>query len=139
MPSLRQLKAFAHNIADSYLSTLSWFEHDYTSTWLYRAALESKVNRIELDILNKRITPPGVKHHSVLLESIAGLDLQFFEMIQSQQIAREEIASLVFYCAFPALSKKTILVICTPVATDRSGKEHRGAPVRSEYDYQLLP
>ncbi|MCB1775291.1 MAG: hypothetical protein KDI88_16885 [Gammaproteobacteria bacterium] len=138
MPSLKQVKAFAHNVADAYLGTLGWVADDYKSTWLYRAALDSGVRHIELDILRKRIEPPDLQHHAVLLASLDGVDEHFFSMLASQDLAPDTVRSLVFHCAFPSLAQETVSIVCTPVAIDSGGVEHRGVAVTKEYGFEIL-
>jgi hypothetical protein len=137
MPRMKMLKSFAHNLADSYLSTLGWTENDYNSTWLYRAALESGETNIEINIRNQTIEPNNLKHIDILKESLDGLNEFFNSMVATQGIEPRMISGLRFTINIPKLAKGEVNISCVAIAVDSSGKEHVSKPVFCKYDYEI--
>ncbi|HDZ3716237.1 TPA: hypothetical protein RSW55_004273 [Vibrio vulnificus] len=97
MPKNKLIKSFVHNLADSYMSTLGWVEGDYKSTWVYRAALESDVSSIRINIRSNTIEPSGVKHDVILKKSLIGLNEHFDSMLASQGIEASYVPELTFF------------------------------------------
>ena len=138
MPRIKLIKSFVHNLADSYMSTLGWIEGDYKSTWLYRAALESGVSCININIRSATIEPAGLKHEDVLKKSLLGLNEHFDSMLASQGVEASYVPALTFSFLAPELSSKELHLICNALAADVTGKEHVAAPIENRYGYEIL-
>ncbi len=120
------------------MSTLGWVEGDYKSTWLYRSALESGVNKICIDVRNSIIEPSGLKHETVLKKSLIGLSEHFDSMLASQGIEASYVPLLRFTFDVPELSNRELHLICNALAVDAAGKEHLAAPIENKYGYEIL-
>ncbi len=55
--SIKILNSLSHNIADSYFSTINYYDKGYMVDWLVNGANELGVNSVEIDVLNKTISP----------------------------------------------------------------------------------
>ena len=133
MPSLKPLKSFVHNVADSYLSTYGWQNGAYVSTWVYRAAVDSGLHYLEIDIFNRRIIPNDAQHSDELLYSIDDFDERFVKMINSSGITRESVKSLVFKFYITEFLQDKVNFVCSPEAIDLNDKLHRGKPIYVDY------
>ena len=138
MARTKLIKSFAHNLADSYMSTLGWVEGDYKSTWLYRSALESGVSSIRFSVRNSVIEPNDLKHETVLKKSLVGLSEHFDSMLASQGIEPNFVPVLTFMFEVPEFSNKELHVRCKAIATDVTGKEHVAVPIDIRYGYEVL-
>lgn len=68
----KTLNGLSYNLAQSYFSTLCYFEKGYMSDWIVNAANDFKIQKLEIDILNNRILPQelNIKPLLVYLESL---------------------------------------------------------------------
>jgi hypothetical protein len=55
--SIKILNSLSHNLADSYFSTNNYYDKGYMVDWLVNGANELGVNFVEIDVLNKTISP----------------------------------------------------------------------------------
>ena len=55
--SIKILNSLSHNLADSYFSTNNYYDKGYMVDWLVNGANELGVNHVEIDVLNKTISP----------------------------------------------------------------------------------
>nr|WP_086939182.1 hypothetical protein [Thaumasiovibrio occultus] len=138
MARTKLIKSFVHNLADSYMSTLGWIEGDYKSTWLYRSALESGVQKICIDVRNSIVEPCGLKHEAVLKKSLVGLSEHFDSMLASQRVEASYVPSLRFTFDIPELCDRELHLVCIASAIDVTGKEHIAPPIENKYGYEKL-
>lgn len=120
------------------MSTLGWVEGDYKSTWLYRAALESGVSNIRINVRSATIEPSGLRHEAVLKKSVVGLNEHFDSMLASQGIEASYVPALSFAFSAPELSGNELHIICNASAVDVTGKEHVAASIENRYGYEIL-
>src|SRR5262245_65017741 len=64
--SYKRFKSAAHNFARSFASTINWVEHDYTMSYLARAALRTGERAFRADLLSGATGPPGLVSPPVL-------------------------------------------------------------------------
>ena len=75
MARRKQLNGLPNDLVYSFFSTLRYWEKGYMSDWIVNASLDLKVENIQIDILNKQITPKELEikpilYHITELESI---------------------------------------------------------------------
>lgn len=51
------LNGLSYNLAQSYFSTLCYYDKGYMSDWIVNCANELQIDKVEIDILNKQIHP----------------------------------------------------------------------------------
>ena len=57
MPRKRNLNGIPGNLAQSYLSTLGYYDGGYMADWINYIAREKKLSEIEIDILSNQVKP----------------------------------------------------------------------------------
>ncbi len=137
MPSLKPLEAFAHNIADSYLSTMHQLGNYYYGTWVYKSAMDSGLYYLEIDIFDKQIRPNDARYSDAILISIKDLETHFIKMINTSGINREAVKSLVFKFEFLEFPTNRVKFICKPEAIDLNDKLYQGKPIDIDYEENL--
>jgi hypothetical protein len=66
------LNGLSYNLAQSYFSTLNYYEKGYMIDWIVNYANDLKIDKVEIDILNKQIYPVelNIKPLLVYLDSL---------------------------------------------------------------------
>lgn len=57
MAKPKALNGLPHDLVQSFFSTLRYWEKGYMSDWIVNAAIGLKINKINIDIINKTINP----------------------------------------------------------------------------------
>ena len=73
MARRKQLNGLPNDLADSFFSTLRYYEKGYMSDWIVNATIELKVEKIQIDILNNQIKPKELEIKPIL-HNIAELE-----------------------------------------------------------------
>ena len=68
MPKTKNLKGLPGNLGLSYLSTLGYYNGGYTADWIDYVAREKSIKEIEVDILNKSVTPKEAEIKPLLVD-----------------------------------------------------------------------
>jgi len=66
MARRKQLNGLPNDLADSFFSTLRYWEKGYMSDWIVNATIELKVEKIQIDILNNQIKPKELEIKPIL-------------------------------------------------------------------------
>jgi hypothetical protein len=135
---LKLLKAFAHNIADSYLSTMYQLGGFYYATWIYKSAMDSGLHYLETDVFNKRINPSDARYSDALLISIENLETNFVKMLNTSGIKREVVKSLLFKFEFLEFPTNRVMFICKPELIDMNNKLHSGKTITVDYPEHII-
>ncbi len=121
MPSTKNLKGIPGNIALSYLSTNCTYENGYMGDWINYIARSKKIPLIEIDILNKQVTPKEAEHLALLCYLDKLQDILYRELeINSFNTSFIIKAALRF--EIPILTSDTTSVYCYPFMEDTNGK-----------------
>jgi len=67
MLSTKKIKGLSFNLAHSFFSTLNFYEKGYMCDWIVNSAIQLNINEIEIDILNKAVTPPQMEIEPILI------------------------------------------------------------------------
>ncbi len=57
MAKTKTLNGLSYNLAQSYFSTLNYYSKGYMSDWIVNSAFEIGIDNVQIDILNKVISP----------------------------------------------------------------------------------
>ena len=66
MAKAKNLNGLPANLAQSYLSTLGYFNGGYMADWINFIAQENNIGEVEIDILNKKIVPKEFEVEALL-------------------------------------------------------------------------
>lgn len=118
MGKTRNLNGLPGNLALSYLSTLGYYDGGYMADWLKHISIELGINKIEIDILGKSITPKEAEIKPLLA------DLNKLNGIVNQELTNNGFESdfltkAVLRFDIP-IDKK--VVHCFPLLEDKNGR-----------------
>ncbi len=123
MAKAKNLNGLPGNLAQSYLSTLGYFDGGYKADWINAIAQENKISELEIDILNKRIVPKQFEVKALLhdlekLKNIISVELENngFEM--------SFIKSATLKFEIPILETNST-IYCFPQIEDKNGKVYK--------------
>ena len=66
MAKIKLLNGLPNNLVQSFFSTTRYWDKGYMSDWIVNAGIETKTNRITIDILNKRVEPKVIEIKPIL-------------------------------------------------------------------------
>ncbi len=118
MGKTRNLNGLPGNLALSYLSTLGYYDRGYMADWLKHISIKLGINKIEIDILGKSITPKEAEIKPLLA------DLNKLNGIINQELTNNGFESnfltkAVLRFDIPLDEK---VVHCFPLLEDTNGK-----------------
>ena len=89
------LNVLSYNLAQSYFSTLCYYEKGYMSDWIVNCGIDLKIDKVEIDILNKQIQPTelNIKPLLVYLDSLKQI---IDKTLESNDIPQEFIVEAKF-------------------------------------------
>lgn len=131
MAKAKNLRGIPGNLADSYLSTLGYYENGYMADWLIRTFNNLNIPEIKIDILNELIvaTEAAIKP---LLSDLRKLKGILRAELHNNQFDLEFIVRAEFH--IERIGLKTIK--CNPVLQDKNGKLYypKKAIIEQSYD-----
>lgn len=125
MAKTKNLNGLPNNLAKSYLSTLGYYDGGYMADWINYIARKKNVSEIEIDILNKKVTPTEVNIQPLIA------DLE-----KLKNIIQAELKSCGFEMSFITIAKMRFeipfnspntnpIVYCYPFLEDENGKIYK--------------
>jgi len=140
MAKKKNINGLPNNLIQQYFSTLFYYDKGYMADWIWNAANERNVSDIQIDIINKVITPKDLQ--------IQPLTTQ---LIRLQETIKKELINNGFADDFIIKAKFEIYIspenrfqkILAVLATleDKDGKIYRSKPYAEkayEADFQVF-
>ena len=124
MGKKRNLNGLPGNLALSYLSTLGYYNGGYMADWINHIARKNGIDKMEIDILNKKITPIEFETDALLcdLEKLKGIILT---EVKNNGFEMEFIKSATMRFEIPINSPIKHTIYCYPEIEDESGKIYK--------------
>ena len=123
MAKAKNLNGLPGNLAQSYLSTLGYYDGGYMADWINFIAQENKISELEIDIINKTIVPNEFEVEALLY------DLEKLKNIISTELKNNgfdmsfiKSATLKFEIPIQETNSK---IYCFPQIVDQNGKVYK--------------
>jgi hypothetical protein len=139
MAKAKNLNGLPSNLAQSYLSTLGYYDGGYMADWINFIAQQNRISELEIDILNKEIFPKEFKVEALLhdlekLKNIIAVELKnngFETSFVKKAILRFEIP----------IQKGNSTIYCFPQIEDENGKIYspKNRIVETAYETNFNP
>jgi len=140
MAKKKNLNGLPNNLKQQYFSTLFYYDKGYMADWIWKAAREKNVFDIQIDIINKSVTPKELE-----IEPLTS------QLIRLQQTIKKELISNGFSEDFIVKAKFEICISPEHIVQkifgvlvtleDKDGKIYRSkayAEMAYEADFQVL-
>jgi len=140
MAKKKNLNGIPNNLIQQYFSTLFYYDKGYMADWIWNAAKEKNISDIQIDIINKTVTPKDLQ--------IQPLTAQ---LIKLQQTIRKELVNNGFSYDFIVKGKFEIYISpenkvqktfdVSVTLEDKDGKNYRSKPhaeIAYEEDFQVF-
>lgn len=133
MAKYKTLKSVVHNFGHSFISLMNFYRNDYVLGHIQNQMLKTKIQKLEIDILNKKVTPQELLTLPII-ESIENYINWFPKLVQDSksEIGLIQCARLTIEfdlsksraCSYSSENLENPFV-CTSQITDIRGKEYR--------------
>ena len=133
MAKYKRIPGTLNNLADSYFSTMRYYDRGYMADWIWKIGIENQTWDLKIDLLNKKCEPKffNIKPIVVYLESIQKI---LYDDCKKDEIPLEYISQ----CWFEIELRKQLnrpMVYCTPKLKGNDGKYFKGKELITEaYD-----
>jgi hypothetical protein len=125
MAKTKNLNGIPNNLAKSYLSTYGYYQGGYMADWINYIAREKNISEIEIDILNKKVTPKE-----------ANIKPLISDLEKLKNIIKIELKNCGFEISFIKIAKMRFeiplntpninpIVYCYPHLEDENGKIYK--------------
>jgi hypothetical protein len=133
----RKLNGLPHNIADSFFSTLKFYDKGYMADWLMNAAEQFKVTDVTLDVLNATVTPASM-NIKPLRRTLPSLRYVIDSELTANGLSKDFITEAKMFVHFDDSSFKQRLFYCKTIVKDREGQQyestHPYGPTEPKFD-----
>ena len=123
MAKAKNLNGLPGNLAQSYLSTLGYYDGGYMADWINYIAQENKISELEIDILNKTIVPK-VFEVEALLHDLEKLKNIIAVELKNNGFESSFIKNATLKFEIP-IHEKNSTVYCFPELEDENGKVYK--------------
>ena len=89
------LKGLSYNLAQSYFSTLCYYEKGYMSYWIVNSANDLGIDKIEIDILDNLISPDKLNIRPLLIY-LDNLTQIIDKILESNELPKDFITEAKF-------------------------------------------
>ena len=123
MAKAKNLNGLPGNLALSYLSTLGYYDGGYVADWINFIAQEKKIPNLEVDILNKVITPKEFEVDALLNDLEKLKNIIAVELINNGY-EMSFIKSAILSFEIP-IQQSNSTIYCFPQLEDENGKIYK--------------
>jgi hypothetical protein len=133
MPSHKVLKSVSHNFGHSFVSLMNYVKTDYFLGVLLKQMRKTKLNRLEVDILNDKSKPEKLLTRKIL-PTIKRYNKYFPELVTSSGSSMEFVESANMTIEFDLTVSRISSIdntsienpyICAITIVDKNGKEYK--------------
>jgi len=124
MAKANTLNSLVNNLAHSYFSTMNYYDQGYLSDWIVNSTKEISVDKIEIDILKRRIIPEQLEIHPLLFH-IDALQNIIKKTLHSNSLPDDFIDEVKFQITVDHINR---IICCEGYAKGTNGKIYSSKP-----------
>jgi len=127
MPKRKNLNGLPYNLAQQYFSSLFYWDCGYTADWIWCATNEKDINEVEIDILNRTVTPKELEIEPIT-HYLYRLQETIKKVLEGNGFPNDFVVTAKLEFAVCRQDKLHRSVRCVATLSDKEGRVYQSKP-----------